>query len=662
MLSHQLMFVIANTNFVVSQAPRCKTTQNVYQGEASAEYTSMTSKIDVDWWFLQQLSGDDGGAIYTDSNLSDKKIISEINNYYTKNNNKIPNPVTITYEQILNNNNNYNSIAYNNEPRHKVKKVKGVIVSTDPTTRDDPGTGAHAKGFFIWNSQGGIHVIHSYPQSPVKDSAEELDIIPKLLIYGDFIINAINGINIKNITHKLSSLSEFTQIGALVGPLINTTGFTEAEIAVFNETRKTFDKFDKEVFDKFIFDVNTKHWSKNKIELSKWSKVASLISNSDFSSVDFKKKDDNDCVHYNMVMNHSDSTGQYFVQTSNNNIHLNKTGYPLSKRKFNMIWDYIADYYLTNHGKNNVTWLINTMQRGGSRNRDKMAIPSPIINIVSRTDAPWSVSKFTTDGAQHSKISYLVDITGNLFCIGDLNWQGKQESRGGSAFCSKKLDYLAEYYERRVTIIADPPTTSNYNKFGPEVIPFGTAGFQLDFTTIFTDLEKKGFYEVNKIPLIEIKQLNKSSNQYESFNPKVLIDTTPTKPSVDYDIDGSFTFNYTKNITAFNSEIKEIYIPLKLKSLQPASQTFETDQKIGLFVSPILKDEIIFCNFNDLHCTYNHENHLLIKNLTFIFKMGDYKGITPTPKETSSQTRGRKMKVIFSPTISIQAPLMIIAN
>ncbi|EGC35002.1 hypothetical protein DICPUDRAFT_34092, partial [Dictyostelium purpureum] len=469
-----LVFLYSN-NFVVSQAlaPRCKTTKNVYQGDAKSKYNGMTPTMDVDWWFLQQLSRNDGGAIYTDSDLSGEKIISEINSYYTKNNNGIPNPVTVTYEQILDPNNNYNSIAYNNEPRHKV--------NNDHTTRVDPGEGAHAKGFFIWNKHGGIHVIHSYPQSPLHDTAgeffekkmknnlgqhsvcinllpDELDIIPKLLIYGDFIINSINGKNIRGKTNKLSSLSEFSDIETIVGNLIDITEFTAAQITSLEAIKKTFDKFDKEVFDTLLFDPNTKHWSNDKIELSKWSTVASLISNNDFSSYDFIAVNVSDCIHYNKVMDQSNGDGQYFVQTSNKNIHdaINKTdSYPLTKRGFNMIWDYIANYYSTKHGKTG-KWLINTMQKGGVSGNDKMANQTDLMNLVVRTDAPWSKSKSTTDGSQHSKISYLVDNTGNIFCIGDLNWQGKQETRGGSAFCSKKLDYLAEYYERRVGFIADP--------------------------------------------------------------------------------------------------------------------------------------------------------------------------------------------------------------
>ncbi|EGC31528.1 hypothetical protein DICPUDRAFT_156612 [Dictyostelium purpureum] len=673
-----LVFVNSN-NFVVSQAPRCKTTKNVYQGDARGKFNGMRSTKDVNWWFLQQLSGDNGGAIYTDSSLSGEKIISEINNYYTKNSDKIPNPITITYEQILNN--NYNSIAYNNEPRHKVKEVNGVVY-TDPTTRGDPGTGAHAKGFFIWNNQGGIHVIHSYPQSPVNDSADEffekgiefnlgqhsvcinlspdeLDIIPKLLIYGDFIINEINGKNIRDITHKLSGLTKFNDIRTRVGPLIDTIAFTKNEIASFKKLKKTFDIFDQKIFDTIIFDPITKHWSKNTIEISKWSTIASLVSNNDFSSFDFQRKNVNDCIHYNKVMDQSNGDGQYFVQTSNNKIHKKKTSYPLSKRGFNMIWDYIADYYYNNHQKTG-KWLINTMQRGGSKNGDKMAKPSDKMNIVSRTDAPWSVSKSTTDGAQHSKISYLVDITGNIFCIGDLNWQGKQESRGGCAFCSKKLDYLAEYYERRVTVIADPPTAQRYDRFGPEVIPFGTAGFPLDFTNIYTGLENKGFFSAANRPVMEIKKLNQTNNQYESFNPKVIIDTEGKKPSVDYDTNGSFAYNYANLINNFNGVLGEIYIPMKLNRIQAATPTFDIDQKIGLFVFPILKDEIIFCDYNDHHCNYNHDNHLLIKDLVFRFEMQDYKAITPRLSETNGQTRSRKMNVIFNPTIYNSVPLSII--
>ncbi|EGC30577.1 hypothetical protein DICPUDRAFT_157681 [Dictyostelium purpureum] len=675
-----VLFFVNSNNFVVSQAPRCITTENVYQGDARNKYNGMIPTKDVDWWFLQQLSGEDGGAIYTDSYLSGVKIISEINNYYTKNNNNIPNPVTKTYEQILGNN-NYNSIVYNNEPRPTVKKVNGVVYN-DPTTSDDPGKGAHAKGFFIWNNLGGIHVIHSYPKSPVRDgageffdkgneqnlgqhsvcinlSSDELDIIPKLLIYGDFIINAINGKNLRDITNKLSSLTEFNEIRARVGPLIGTDNFSNSEIASFGTIKKTFDQFDLRIFKTLIFDPITNHWSKNSIQLLKWSTVAKLISNKDFSSFDFTAVGDRDCIHYNKVMDQSNGDGQYFVQTSNNYIHEKKAQYPLSKRGFNMIWDYIADYYYNNHQKTG-KWLINTMQKGGEKNKNQMAKPSDKMNLVSRTDAPWSVSEYTTDGAQHSKISYLVDSTGNLFCIGDLNWQGKQESRGGCAFCSKKLDYLAEYYERRVTVIADPPVTPAYQTFGPEVIPFGTAGFKIDFTGIYSSLENNGFYPVAERPVMEIKKLNQQNNQYESFNPKVIIDTETTKPSVDYGTDGSLTYNNNIKIKNFNSLLKGIYIPMKLKNIQTATRTFEIDQKIGLFLSPILKDEIIFCDFDDPHCDYNHNNHLLIKDLAFRFQMEDYAGITQRNQEAIGQTRNRKINVIFRPTISNSAPLSII--
>ncbi|EGC30627.1 hypothetical protein DICPUDRAFT_157624 [Dictyostelium purpureum] len=643
-----LLFFNGNS-FVVSLAPKCKTTKNVYQGEASSKYSGGKNNIiDVEWWFLQQLSDIDGGAIYTDSSLSGKETISEINNYYTKNDNGIPNPVTVTYEQILDHNNNYYSIVYNNEPPNKI--------NNDPTTGNDH-IGAHAKGFFIWNMEGGIHVIHSYPKSPVKGTAgeffvkrmikknmgqhsvcinlspNELDIIPKLLIYGDFDINAINGVFIRDITNKLSSVSNFkgiqTRING-VGQFIDITAFTEAQNTSLAAMEKKFASFDEEIFDKLIFDPKTKHWSKDKIELSKWSTVASLISNFDFSSYDFtaaeKKNGVKDCIHYNKVMDQSNGDGQYFVQTTNTHIHDKKDkdqSYPLTKRGFNMIWDYIADYYSTNHRKTG-KWFINTMQKGGISGNDKMAMPSNLMNLVIRTDAPWSVSKSTTDGSQHSKLSYLVDRRGNLFC------KYFKESRGGSAFCSKNLDYLAEYYERRVTFIADPPVNNDYDRFGGEVLPFSSFGFQIDFSKITNDLQTNGIDITKRIPLMEFK-LKDQKNAYKSFNPRIFIDTE-TKPSIIYDKTGGFTYDSKKLIKGFNSEIKEIYVPLKLvyvsNNQEPSKFTYETAESFSLFISPSIKNEIILCDEKNIKCDYDYMEQLFVYDLKITFEMGNFKILT----------------------------------
>ncbi|KAM9955177.1 hypothetical protein ACTFIR_002878 [Dictyostelium discoideum] len=186
-----LLFILFS--IIKSQPPRCLY-NDIYA--KSSNPSLKPAENYVDWWIYEHFNqpGDkgSGSSFYTDSNLKNKnEKILELGSYNMRAKGQVS-PITQTFEQAKGN--KFSSIIYNN-------------------AFDDGEGSAHEKGFFIWNEGGGIHVIHSVPYTPQKMDdfflhtskdthlqhsicitlkSDELDIIPKYLIYTNPAIKAIN--------------------------------------------------------------------------------------------------------------------------------------------------------------------------------------------------------------------------------------------------------------------------------------------------------------------------------------------------------------------------------------------------------------------------------------------------------------------------------------
>ncbi|EAL72774.1 hypothetical protein DDB_G0270848 [Dictyostelium discoideum AX4] len=455
--------------------PKCITTKNIYKDSQVFEDGVKIEK-NVEWWFLEQLSHSQG-AIYTDNTLKGgSSEINEIANYNIRDP-KEPNPITSTYKQSLPNKSDnkiiYNSLTYNDQ-----------LSSGEDS--------AHAKGFFIWNENGGIHVIHSVPRSPetgyeplfnfdkntlnhqhaqhsicITLSKEELYIIPKYIIYSNLNIQTINTVSTGNgkKVKKVSSADSYsenlqTEVEKISSGVIKLEKIDSSIL----ETKipKTFKELDDlmsdNIFVKKKNKVDPDIWD-GIIYLNKWSQLADLILNKNITSSDTAHETN---VHYNKIYE-SKNKGDYFIQTTNTHLYKEYSdkieNTHKEKIKFFILWHYIYSF----KNGNNFKTMVHT-QTKMEKGKNEMSPAVVSIYLSYRFETPWSTVISSDSGSDHSKMSYQINYMdkaysgggGGTICFGDLNWHGRQEARGGGSFCSDEMKYLSEYFYRRVGIIRHP--------------------------------------------------------------------------------------------------------------------------------------------------------------------------------------------------------------
>ncbi|KAK5579907.1 hypothetical protein RB653_009596 [Dictyostelium firmibasis] len=435
----------------------------------------------VDWWIFEHFNKptqdkkDLGSSFYTDSKLStqNEKIL-ELGYFDMREINK-NSPITKTYTQ-MSNSKTFSSIAYN-DGGHTSEKVGS----------------AHEKGFFIWNEEGGIHVIHSIPHTPQKndhfflDSStdlylqhsvcitlkpEELDIIPKFLIY---INPTISFINSEQLNLKALRLIDKN--------MVNNFNFidTNEDLDDFSKI-ESFIEMDKIIEKNFI----EKSVLPRKIKILKWAKLANHIA----GNIKFTSDSQYTSMHYYSAKKHT--FGEYFVQTSiaviNKSIKTDKDRPSLeSMNKIQILWQYIGEYY-TGFSK----WMSQTMTKNSGF--PEINVRGVDYSISLKLTYPFlPKSQQRSASKDHSKLMYGVSDNGQqkIFCLGGLNWQNVQDSRGGGAFCMKNIGYLVDYMKRHVSWTRLGITQDTAIKG----VPHSTIGSEIDLSWVKNQLVGKKLLE-----------------------------------------------------------------------------------------------------------------------------------------------------------------------
>ncbi|KAM9960554.1 hypothetical protein ACTFIW_009697 [Dictyostelium discoideum] len=639
-----LFLFVLISHIYCSDPPKCITTKNVYK-KSQVFGDGVTIEKNVQWWFLEQL-GKSIGAIYTDNTL--KGGSSEINEFanYNIRDPREPNPITSTYKQSLPNESKniiFNSLTYNDQ-------LSGG---------DDS---AHAKGFFIWNENGGIHVIHSVPKSPEKGSEplfnfmekninkqhaqhsvcitlskEELHIIPKYIIYSNLNIQTINtvstgvGIKVKRVSKAIDSYSKDLQTmvekkspGVIKLDKIDST-------ILAKEIPKTFKELDG-LMNKYIF-VEKKNngdpdiWD-GIIYLNKWSQLVSsfnykfvlinhqtytlnnyLILNKDITSSDTSQNPLETNVHYNNIYE-SKNKGKYFIQTTNTKLYkkysdkIEKTH--KDKIKFFILWHYIDNF---KNGNNFKTMVHTQTKIEKGENAISQAVES--IYLSYRFETPWSTVIRTDSGKDHSKMSYQFNNIdkaysgggGGTICFGDLNWHGKQEARGGGSFCSDEMKYLSEYFYRRVGLIRHPENDQYFRKDSLRLNSIAGQGLDLNVLLAKYPEDLKEILGTRKLDFETKVKGYGDDEKYYHLNPFIIVYNN------EKDEDKLFSNGY-------NYGYDNVYIPL-LTQLEDRTTNKYKSELFDFNVFPSINGEIILCDDNDgVTCSFEKsKSYQLFKDI-----------------------------------------------
>ncbi|KAM9994064.1 hypothetical protein ACTFIZ_012027 [Dictyostelium cf. discoideum] len=521
----------------------------------------------VDWWIYEHFNnaGKGGSSFYTDSNLKNKnEKILELSNYDMRNTKQVS-PITQTFKQA--NDKEFSSISYNN-------------------VFDETNDYAHEKGFFIWNEQGGIHVIHSIPHTPQKmdkfflDSSadnylqhsicitlkpSELDIIPKFLIY---INPAIIEINSKVITGKrLSHLSKIIISG------VNDVDQDDKLDKVTDDDikgKKQFTDIDKIIMDTFIIGGTLP----KEIKILQWGKLANHIA----GNIEFSSSTDADLPSYHYYRAKQHSFGEYFVQTSlleMKAIVSGASGYNLGRMdNIEIIWQHIGKYYdrITN-------WMSQTMT--SNKGFADTTVGGTSFSITLRLHYPFlNASPQRSASKDHSKLMYGTSDDGQqkIFCLGGLNWQRVQESRGGAAFCMNGIGYLVDYMKRHVSWTRRGIDRIDA-KFG---VPQSTIGTEIDFSWIMNQLA--------------------TQNLDISLGFEILVPTTPNPLP-------------KRVIVPAQSNYRTQNAPLLVESVVPLN--YETEA-ISIDVFPSIENKVHIC-LQSSECSYESSAKFnIISNINLI--------------------------------------------
>ncbi|KAN0004472.1 hypothetical protein ACTFIZ_010631 [Dictyostelium cf. discoideum] len=626
------LFIFLFFNFSLQNPPRCITVKNTYAGlkeEFLNKDWSATHRKNVDWWFLYQVKPP-GGAIYTDSDLQPTKTINEIIGYNTRKENEYPSPILETFLQAYDTA-NFRSIAYSDKIRKK----------------DNKGEGAHAKGFFIWNDYGGIHVIHSYTQSPEKGTkasdlkffksynshdkaqhsvcisltVDELKIIPKYIITAEVTVVFVNGV-------LNSNPPLLRNLQASLFPGSNAESYPN-NFPLLDNGFKTFKELDNfinsHLFDNGVWNRETK--------FNKWASIARKVSNQLITSIDVGHVN----CHYNMIMRHGEF-GRYFIQTTNKNLHISRKKKLSDTYKKDIKYYFLQEYIHQYDGDvdlnySKIDWISQT-ETFYSGSLDRMA--PKLYDTLQQSEifeTPWDLpykfeiqkdktiigiitSSSCPSNRDHSKLLYGTTKNGDagVMCFGDLNWQGKQESRGGGFYCNKNMLYLVDYFKRHVSIMKDVNEKKENVKF--LIKPNSIANVPLNFSPIKDILEKEGVEVLN----FEIKVFRTISSVYLSLSPKIIVMNGLQRKEPKFEANGNFKFDevaqHVKDFQdKYNVGYESVYAPLLLAnvgSLNAGSISFTSEKfSFNVFVSPVDK-KFLMCPNNVQNCQYEDSEQIVL--------------------------------------------------
>ncbi|KAM9999912.1 hypothetical protein ACTFIZ_008382 [Dictyostelium cf. discoideum] len=622
-----------------SDPPKCITTKNVYK-DSQVFGDGVSEEKSVEWWFLEQLSHSKG-AIYTDNTLKEMNSeINEIDDYNIRDPNKI-NPITSTYKQSFPNDSGktiFNSLSYNDDPSNSKES-------------------AHAKGFFIWNENGGIHVIHSVPKSPAENkyqplfnydestlnnqhaqhsicitlSKEELNIIPKYIIYSNLNIQTINSVSPNSGTKGVSSASSYSQdLKTKVDEKRENVINLEKIENLTKDPPKTFKELDSLMKENIIKNNNQPDIWNGVIYLNKWSQLANLIQNQYITSSDLTLYPKEVNVHYNKI--YESEKGDYFIQTTNKNLY-KKYSEKIEvdhkdQIKYFIVWHYIDSF---KNGNNFKTMVHTQTKIVNGNNAISPSVES--IKLSYRFETPWSTVISADSGSDHSKMSYQFNNMdeaysgggGGTICFGDLNWQGKQESRGGGAFCSDKMKYLSEYFYRRVGIIRHPENDQTFKKNSLRLNSI--AGQKLNLNGLIEKYpqELKDILGDRKLDFETKVKGYGDDEKYYHLNPFIIV----------YNNEEDKLFQ-----NEYNFGYENVYIPL-LTQLKDQTTNQYKSELFDFNLFPSIKGEIILCDNddNDVTCIFEKsKSYQLFKDIYVesIFKKSEKPATQNTIPESLS--------------------------
>ncbi|EAL62052.1 hypothetical protein DDB_G0290837 [Dictyostelium discoideum AX4] len=579
-----LLFILFS--IIKCQPPRCLYS-DIY---AKSPHPNLIPSVNyVNWWIYEHFNdaGNGGSSFYTDSNLKDlNEKIFELSDYDMRDQNQ-ESPITQTFSQV--NDLRFSSISYNN------------------AFDDNYSTGsAHEKGFFIWNEEGGIHVIHSIPHTPQtmdgfflhtsKDKylqhsicitllPAELDIIPKFLIYTN---PAIGTINSKVITGSI--LSALTNKSTKD---VNNVDTTDILVTVTDDNiiaTKQFTEIDTIIEGNFIVDNFIVGQTLPRIiKILQWAKLARHVA----GNIEFSSDLDPNLPSYHYYRAKKHSFGEYFVQTpipEKRNIIAGTSQHNLARmNNIEILWQYIGKYYSSIS-----KWMSQTMtsNKGFANNVVPGNNVDTTFSLTFKLNYPFlNDHQQRSASKDHSKFMYGTSNNGQqkIFCIGGLNWQRVQESRGGAAFCMDGIGYLVDYMKRHVSWtrkgIAQDQVKSG--------VPQSTAGTEIDFSWIEDQLNIQKLYipmgfeiliPTTQNPLPK-RVIEPAQSNYKTKNAPLLVEPVQTPL-------GALSYKSEAiSIDVFPSVKDKVHICLQSSQCPyELSAKFNIISNINLIVTPYQRD------------------------------------------------------------------------
>ncbi|KAM9970933.1 hypothetical protein ACTFIR_002797 [Dictyostelium discoideum] len=226
-----------------------------------------------------------------------------------------------------------------------------------------------------------------------------------------------------------------------------------------------------------------------------------------------------------------------------------------------ILWQHIGKYY-----SNISKWMSQTMtsNKGFANN----VVTGTTFSLTFKLDYPFiNHPQKRSASKDHSKFMYGTSNNGQqkIFCVGGLNWQRVQESRGGAAFCMNGIGYLVDYMKRHVSWTRKG-IARDQAKFG---VPQSTIGTEINFSWI--------------------KEQFEDNNLNSPMGFEILIPTTqnPLPKRV---------------IEPADSNYITINAPLLVEPLQAPLVGYKTEN-ISIDVFPSVKDKVHIC-LQSPECSY----------------------------------------------------------
>ncbi|KAM9955175.1 hypothetical protein ACTFIR_002876 [Dictyostelium discoideum] len=253
-----------------------------------------------------------------------------------------------------------------------------------------------------------------------------------------------------------------------------------------------------------------------------------------------------------------------------------------------ILWQYIGKYY-----SNISKWMSQTMTSYSKNGHADNVVTGTSFSLTLRLNYPFISGKTQRSASKdHSKLMYGTSDDGQqkIFCLGGLNWQRVQESRGGGAFCMKDIGYLVDYMKRHVSWTRKGILSDDI-KIG---VPHSTIGTEINFSWIKKQLEDKNLnvsmgFEIlipttqNPLPK---RFIEPAQSKYITKNAPLLVEPiqAPLGAEVEYKTEAI-------SIDIFPSIKDKVHIcPQSPQCLYKLSAKFNIISNIYLKVKPIQKN------------------------------------------------------------------------